>query len=191
MSWLGPIPIISTMTQHMDPEDDYVMITDAEEHITLKAAARQKAAEETRNLLRALSRQLEQAKLSAARPANVPAEDEHVALLNELEDSRMSLGKAINDGEALLASKEVELLRLREEERALEGKDVAVDHNLDSTALRLQICRNLGFEPVLDNNNNVVKILVRSESMDVHSVVFEKNKSNIEYTQLLWDLALS
>lgn len=40
------------MTQHMDPEDDYVMITDAEEHIKLKAAARQKAAEESRNILR-------------------------------------------------------------------------------------------------------------------------------------------
>lgn len=45
-------PIIATMTQHMDPEDDYVMITDAEEHIKLKAAARQKAAEESRNILR-------------------------------------------------------------------------------------------------------------------------------------------
>jgi kinetochore protein Spc24, fungi type len=54
--------------------------------------------------------------------------------MNELEDTRMGLGKAINDGEGLLASKEAELLRLREEERALEDKDVASDHDLDSTA---------------------------------------------------------
>jgi len=32
----------------MDPEDDYVMITDAEEHMKMKAAARLKAAEESR-----------------------------------------------------------------------------------------------------------------------------------------------
>ena len=82
----------------------------------------------------ALSRQLEQAKISAARPANVPIEQEHARLMNELEDTRMGLGKAINDGEGLLASKEAELLRLREEERALEDKDVASDHDLDSTA---------------------------------------------------------
>lgn len=82
----------------------------------------------------ALSRQLEQAKLGATRPGNVPAESEHVALINELEDSRMGLGKAIVDAEGLLATKEVELLRLREEERALEGGDASVDHNLDSTA---------------------------------------------------------
>lgn len=91
----------------------------------------------------------------------------------------MSLGKAINDAEGLLASKEVELLRLREEERALESKDVAMDHSLDSTAyvaqavccfseditfnsrLKLQICRSLGFEPILDSNNNIIKVLVR------------------------------
>ena len=27
--------------------------------------------------------------------------------------------------------------------------------------LRLQICRSLGFEPVIDKNGNVIKILVR------------------------------
>jgi hypothetical protein len=40
------------MTDHMDPEDDYVMITDAEEHMRMKAAARQKSAEDTRGKLR-------------------------------------------------------------------------------------------------------------------------------------------
>lgn len=54
--------------------------------------------------------------------------------MNALEDKRMGLGKAINDTEGLLLSKETELLRLREEERLLEDKDVALDHDLDSTA---------------------------------------------------------
>jgi hypothetical protein len=36
----------------MDPEDDYAMITDAEEHMWMKAAARQKSAEDTRGKLR-------------------------------------------------------------------------------------------------------------------------------------------
>jgi hypothetical protein len=40
------------MNEHMDPEDDYVMITDAEEHMRMKAAARQKTAEDTRAQLR-------------------------------------------------------------------------------------------------------------------------------------------
>ena len=40
------------MNEHMDPEDDYVMITDAEEHMRMKAAARQKSAEDTRAQLR-------------------------------------------------------------------------------------------------------------------------------------------
>lgn len=40
------------MNEHIDPEDDYVMITDAEEHMKMKMAARTKAAEETRTQLR-------------------------------------------------------------------------------------------------------------------------------------------
>lgn len=40
------------MNEHMDPEDDYVMITDAEEHMRMKTAARQKTAEDTRAQLR-------------------------------------------------------------------------------------------------------------------------------------------
>lgn len=74
--------------------------------------------------------------------------------------------------------------------------------------LRLQICRSLGFEPVLDKRGNVAKILVRectplvvcpsyhvqtsgSESNEVHSVTFDEQKSDVEYAQLLWDLASS
>jgi len=98
--------------------------------------------------------------------------------MNELEDKHVGLVKAINDGEGLLATKEAELVRLRDEERALEDKDVASSHDLDSTAyvsppviyhlpselacsLRLQICRSLGFEPVIDKEGNLLKILVR------------------------------
>ncbi|KAF8520211.1 hypothetical protein BU17DRAFT_89209 [Hysterangium stoloniferum] len=189
MSWLGPIPIIATMNEHMDPEDDYVVITNAEEHMKMKAAARQKVSDETHAKLRALSRHLEQAKVSASRPSNIPTEQEHLSSMNDIEDTRMGLGKAINDAEGLLASKEAELLRLRDEERAFENMDVTSDHELDSTALRLQICRSLGFEPILDKHGNVAKILVRSESNEVHSVTFDGHQSDAYYTQMLWDLA--
>jgi len=189
MSWLGPISIIATMNEHMDPEDDYVVITNAEEHMKMKAAARQKVAEETHAKLRALSRQLEQAKVSASRPSNIPTEQVHVSSMNDIEDTRMGLGKAINDSEGFLASKEAELLRLRDEERAFENMDVTSDHELDSTALRLQLCRSLGFEPILDKQGNVAKILVRSESNEVHSVTFDGRHSDAYYTQMLWDFA--
>ena len=87
----------------------------------------------------ALSRQLEQAKISGAQSANAITEQEHPGLINELEDTGMGLGKVINHGEGLLASKEAELLSLREQERALEDKEVALDHNLDSTTWVLSI----------------------------------------------------
>ncbi|KIJ44143.1 hypothetical protein M422DRAFT_47619 [Sphaerobolus stellatus SS14] len=190
MSWLSPLEIIARLNDIIDPEQDYVMITEAEEFMKSKAAVRLKATEESRAQISSLNREVQKAKLSATRPPGVPNEKEHIAMMNELEDQRLQFGKMINDGEGLLASKEAELMRLREEERALEDKDVASDHDLDSTALRLQICRSLGFEPVM-KDGNVVKILVRSESNEVHTVSFKDGKSEQDHTQLLWELASS
>lgn len=55
-------------------------------------------------------------------------------MLNDLDASRLSLAKAINDAESALASKEAELARLKEETLELEGSDPAAEHELDATA---------------------------------------------------------
>ena len=54
--------------------------------------------------------------------------------MNDLDATRLSLAKAINDAEGALAGKEAELARLKKETRALETSDPAADHDLDGTA---------------------------------------------------------
>ena len=77
---------------------------------------------------------LEAARLSATRPSTIPSAEEHIADVNDLDATRLSLAKAINDAEGAHAGKEAELSRLMEERRSLESSDPAAEHELDATA---------------------------------------------------------
>ena len=86
--------------------------------------------------LSALSRVLEAARNSSTRPSTVPTAAQHASSLNDLDATRLSLAKAINDAESSLASKEAELASLKEEARRLEECDPAAEHEreLNGTA---------------------------------------------------------
>jgi kinetochore protein Spc24, fungi type len=75
------------------------------------------------------------------------------------------LAKQINDQEASLAQKERELARLKGLEAELEDpeREPAREHAeaLAGTALRLEIFKGMGFEPVVDKDGKLTKIFVR------------------------------
>ena len=79
---------------------------------------------------------MDAARASSTRPSTVPSLEAHTATLNQLDASRLSLVKAVTDGEGLLASKEAELAALKDEARRLEDYDPALEHEsqLDGTA---------------------------------------------------------
>ncbi|KAH9952185.1 hypothetical protein B0H21DRAFT_817901 [Amylocystis lapponica] len=183
------IKAIRDMIPIIDPEEDYLTIAAAEEQMMLTATRRRKELEEAHARMRSLARVLEAAKASSTRPSTIPSVEAHAATLNDLDATRLSLAKAINDAESALASKEAELARLKEETRTLEATDSAAEHDLDATALRLAMYKGLGFEPITGKDGKLVKMLVRSESGDVHCVTFDGGKSDREYADLLWKLA--
>ncbi|KAJ7694196.1 hypothetical protein B0H17DRAFT_1058147 [Mycena rosella] len=175
------------------PDDDYLTLVAVEETIAAADAKRRKELDELHSNLKALSKILDSARLSATRPSSVPSAETHTSTLNELDISSLSLAKSIKEAEGVVASKEGELTALKEEARRLEDYDPAAEHEkeLDGTVLRLQIYKGLGFEPVLDKHGNVAKMLVRAQSGDVHVVDFNDGRTEFEYTQLLWKLACS
>ncbi|KAL4251625.1 Kinetochore protein Spc24 [Abortiporus biennis] len=185
------IKAIRDMIPIIDPEEDYLTIAAAEEQMSLTEAARKRELDEAQAKLRSLARVLESARISSTRPSSVPSAEAHTKILNDLDASRLSLAKAINDAEGALASKEAELSRLKEETAALEEADPASEHDLDATALRLAMFKGLGFEPVMDRDGHLIKMLIRSQSGDVHCINFDQSKSSYEYAQLLWKLAAS
>ncbi|THH33916.1 hypothetical protein EUX98_g343 [Antrodiella citrinella] len=185
------IQAIRDMVPILDPEEDYLTIAAAEERMSTTEALRKKELEETHMKLRALAGILDAARKSSSRPETVPSLAQHAATINELDASRLSLAKAINDAESALAGKEAELARLKVETQALEESDPAAEHELDATALRLAMYKGLGFEVVADQDGRVVKMLVRAQSGDVHCVDFRDDKSPYEHSHNLWKLASS
>lgn len=177
----------------IDPEEDYLTIVAAEEKIAASEAKRKKELDEIHGNLKSLTRLLESARVSSTRPTSVPSAEAHASALNELDRNRLALAKAISDAEGLVASREAELTALKEESRRLEQYDPAAEHEkeLDGTALRLQLYKGMGFEPIIDKDKNISKMLVRSQSGDIHTVDFTTGKTDLEYTQLLWKLASS
>jgi kinetochore protein Spc24, fungi type len=125
----------------IDPEEDYLTIVAAEEKMIASEQRRKKELEEAHTNFKALARTLEAARISSTRPASVPSADKHVAMLNELDRSKLSTAKDISDWEGMVGSKEAELAKLKEEARALEAYDPAVEHSkeLDGSACVLSI----------------------------------------------------
>ncbi|KAJ7219117.1 hypothetical protein GGX14DRAFT_515921 [Mycena pura] len=175
------------------PDDDYLTLVSAEETIAAAETKRRKELDELHSNLKALSKILDSARVSSTRPVSVPSAEAQTAILNELDITGLSLAKSIKEAEILVASKEGELASLKEEAQRLEDYDPAAEHEkeLDGAALRIQIYSRLGFEPVPDKNGNLVKMLVRAQSSDIHVVDFNNGKTDFENTQLLWKLASS
>ncbi|KAI5123319.1 hypothetical protein M0805_009340 [Coniferiporia weirii] len=185
------IKLLQSMGPIFDPTEDYLNIVSAEEQMGAVAAQRQKELEDANAELKALLRTLDVGRTSCTRPPTVPSEEAHAQTLNALDALRLNLMKGINDAEGGLAGKEAALARLKEECATLEASDPTTEHELDATPLKLTFIRGLGFTPVSDKNGRVQKILVRSQSGEVHTVPFDDGKANTEYTNLLWNLASS
>lgn len=135
------------MAPMMDPEEDYITIAATEQQTSTTKSNRKKELEEAYSNLKggwihksrlldfdantslvALVRVLDSARTSATRPSTVPTATDHRATVNELDATRLSLAKAINEAESSLASREAELASLKEEAKVLEECDPAAEH---------------------------------------------------------------
>ncbi|ESK93010.1 hypothetical protein Moror_8913 [Moniliophthora roreri MCA 2997] len=186
------VKAIQDMALMIDPEEDYLTIVAAEEKFAASEAKRKKELEDAHANLKSLAKLLEAARSSSTRPKTVPSAEAHVATLNELDRFKLSLAKSISDAEEQLASREAELTSLKEEARGLEDYDPALDHEkeLDGTALRLTIYKGLGFEPLVERDGSVSKMLIRSQSGEIHRVQLTGKKGESECRHL-WQLAAS
>ncbi|EPQ58437.1 hypothetical protein GLOTRDRAFT_104340 [Gloeophyllum trabeum ATCC 11539] len=181
------------MVTNMNPEEDFMTIYAAEQRMAMTEAARKKELDQAHSHLKSLAKLLDAARTSSTRPKSKPTPQQHAANISHLEETKVSLGKAINDAESSLAYKEAELAELKEETKILEESDPATEHEneLDGTALRLAIFKGIGFEPIVDDYGNVVKMLIRSRSGDVHCIQFDGTKPDHEFADMLWELVVS
>ena len=81
----------------------------------------------------ALIKARDAARKGATRPANVLSSEAHAQFLNEHEDMRLQLAKAINEVEDQQARLEAELAALKEDVKELEQSDPALEHERELT----------------------------------------------------------
>ncbi|KAL0071567.1 hypothetical protein AAF712_001424 [Marasmius tenuissimus] len=185
--------VIKQMIEMIDPDEDFMTIATAEEKLRASETKRQKEIQDAHANFKTLSKILEAARISSSRPKSVPSAEAHVAAVNELDRSLLSLKKSISDAEEHVASQEAELASLKEEARKLEEYDPASEHerDLDGTALRLTLYKGLGFVPLVEKDGTVKKMLISSQSGDIHTYNLNEAKSPLNCTRQLWKLAAS
>ncbi|KAG8925984.1 hypothetical protein FRC00_003384 [Tulasnella sp. 408] len=142
---------------------------------------------ETEHIILALTSKLVSARQSCQRPTSVPSPAAHAQTISKLDAKRFKLVKSIEEGEGALNEKEAEYSRLKAELKELEEKDVTNDVELDGTALNLY--RELGFQWVEDKaSGEAPKVIIRSESDDVHLVPLDGSVRDFELKNRLWEL---
>ncbi|KAF9653035.1 hypothetical protein BDM02DRAFT_3265692 [Thelephora ganbajun] len=181
------VQTLQTLRPVIVPDDDFMAVEALQQQIADTQVTRTKDLESINDKLKGLLRALEAAKISCSRPTSVPSASGHEKTINEHDSNRRSHLKAIDNAEGILTAKESELGALKEKLRGLETKDVAkeVAGGLDSSALRLEIWRAMGFEPIVDSSGRVLKIIVRTRSGDVHCIEVKEGGREV------WKLAVS
>ncbi|KAG8929675.1 hypothetical protein FRC01_003945 [Tulasnella sp. 417] len=183
------VPVIHDIRAMCNPVEDINLMKRVAVLMEGSVRQRQEEVEQMRSELKPLTSKLVSARQSCQRPTSVPTPAAHAQTISKLDAKRFKLVKSIEEGEGALNEKEAEYRRLKAELKELEEKDVTNDVELDGTAVRLNLYRELGFQWVEDKaSDEASKIIIRSESDDVHLVRLDDSLRDFELKNRLWEL---
>jgi len=179
---------MSALRQMFTPSEDVDLMKRVSALMQSKSADRKDEDDETRVELKRLASKLTAARQSAQRPVNVPSAAAHAQTISRLDDKRFALVKAIEEAEGALNGKEAETRGLKSELKDLEEKDIQEDHELDGTAVRLSLYRDLGFQWVEAAADSPANILIRTASGDIFTIAVDGSLSDFDLANKLWSL---
>jgi len=87
--------------------------------------------------------------------------------------------KGIQEAERIQAAREAEVSKLREELRTLEATDVTDEVGLDGVALRLKICKDLGFDVITNKATGESRMIALKATRFIpfHSMTIRTNSN--------------
>ncbi|CAN6665147.1 hypothetical protein TRVA0_036S01266 [Trichomonascus vanleenenianus] len=147
--------------------------------------------EETRAVLKNLSRQADLARASAESSQNTQLQKQAAEDAMKLEREKFALAKNINDLESSYASNLAILEKLKDELEQLNSEDTVESAGVyveDATVLRLKLYRSLGISFDGESVENPTKALIQSTSTNnVHVFPLDKNYSEQFVANFLWE----
>lgn len=172
---------------------DQQAISRINETVEATREARQSRRDESRAVLRALSRNLQLARDASDAERRARAALDHTNVMLERDREKFALAKSLNEIEASAASLELQLEEAQSELAALEAtrpSEAALQssHLEENTnILKLKCYRSLGIELAQDEAGNFDRAIVRN-GKDVHVVNIESKYSKFFYANYLWNL---
>ncbi|OZJ04175.1 hypothetical protein BZG36_02172 [Bifiguratus adelaidae] len=185
-----PLKLIRACMGLFNASEDLETIAKVNKAVIEAEEIRTREQEESRNTLRALSRQLELAKGNATRPPDHPDENAHTQKINTLDLQKFSLAKNIREMEGEMVSLEAQISSLREESEQIDREQEAPDNlELDDKVIRLHIYRALGVELQITEESNFAEAKIASTAQnDVKTVSLDDKYSRFFYVNYLWDM---
>ncbi|WVQ72350.1 hypothetical protein IAR50_001901 [Cryptococcus sp. DSM 104548] len=191
--WSALAKIVRDVGPNLSPDEELGDLAAAEAAVNAKDAERNEILDKIRDDLRQLSRQLNQAASAAQRPPSHPSPAEHDAQVRSLEQQQYSTGKQLNDEQAAVAKKEVELGKWKLAKEEIGKVEVGEDAEswADGKVIRLKLFSEAGFSLVPPREGSPSsKILIRNDAKDdVHSVIVDNSRSKVYTANLIWNLA--
>ncbi|WVQ82578.1 hypothetical protein IAT38_004708 [Cryptococcus sp. DSM 104549] len=189
--WRALAKIVRDVGPNLSPDEELGDLAAAEAAVNAKDAERTAVVDKLRDELRQLSRQLTAAASAAQRPPSHPTVAEHDAQVHALEQQQYATGKQLNEEQANVAKKEVELGKWRAEKEEVGKMEVGEGGWADGKIIRLKLFSEAGFSLVPPKDDSApAKILIRNDAKeDVHSVVVDNSRSKVYTANLIWSLA--
>ncbi|WWD22760.1 hypothetical protein CI109_107253 [Kwoniella shandongensis] len=189
--WRALAKIVRDVGPNLSPDDELGDLAAAEAAVNAKDAERTEVVDKLRDELRQLSRQHAQATAAAQRPSSHPSAAEHDAQVRSLEQQQYATGKQLNEEQAAVAKKEVELGRWKSEKDEVGKIEVGEGGWADGKIIRLKLFSEAGFSLVPPKDeSSTAKILIRNDTKeDVHAVPIDNSRSKVYTANLIWSLA--
>ncbi|WRT63336.1 uncharacterized protein IL334_000241 [Kwoniella shivajii] len=189
--WKALAKIIRDVGPNLSPDEELGDLAAAEAAVNAKDSERTVVVDTAREALRSLSRQHAQASTAAQRPPSHPSATEHDAQVRTLEQQQYATGKQLNEEQAAVAKKEVELGRWKNEKEEVDKLQIGEEDWANGKIIRLKLLSEAGFSLVPPKDNaGSTKVLIRNDAKDdVHSVPIDNSRSKAYTANLIWSLA--
>ncbi|KAJ3214690.1 kinetochore-associated Ndc80 complex subunit spc24 [Dinochytrium kinnereticum] len=181
-----PHSVLSTILAHMDPSQELATISEIRKALMATEKHRMKNSNDAIELLRSLSREIDNVKKETQKTNRPLAEAEHRNRIAALDSKKFSTAKEIQDIHEIEQKRQLSkaLMELKARENEEYGR--APGEN----AYKVEIFRQLGVTAIDDGNGQYKKFIVSSlQRNDVEEVeINDSTYSNFYYANVLWDL---
>ncbi|KAJ6257056.1 hypothetical protein Dda_7940 [Drechslerella dactyloides] len=188
----APSALCHSVLEAFNIQSDVDRLGTINENIQTLAKLRKTELDETRAVLRSLTRSLDAAKTSVEASLAVAAKREHAKTILDLDKQKFALAKNVTELEKSNHLMEANLAKMKDEYESLDHESPMQSNTAlseDETILRLKIYRSFGIELREDGAGGYSSAIINKKDQgDVAMIKLDNRKlKRSTYTDFFWD----